>query len=179
MSQSPIRAFVSEVGRLTANDRHAQSGASDQVGKLSATPQFDPSEILAHIDRKLADFVDVARGRKDESSYAVDVTIDFPDFKSTISISVGTNDSAQDIINSLWSVLSDRVKAFTYLESWILEDKATGAKMVAREILPLIPAKYLFRSEIEWVARPLSKPYSLDVNGFNAARPFGDMDWIR
>lgn len=161
MSQSPIRTFVSEIGALTSSDRYAQN-------KNVAAPtalQLDHSAIIAHIDRKLSDFVDVARGRKQESAYAVDVEIDFPNLKSTVSMSVGTDDSVQDMMNSLWSILSKHVDAYTYLEAWILEDKVTGAKLVAREIMELIPAKYLFRPEIRWVARRLSTPYAPDYEG--------------
>ena len=170
MSRSPMSAFVSEIAHLQSNE-HGRSPASSAPFLSSATPaspQFDPTMILAHIDRRLNNFVEAAKGKSVESNYAVDLSIQFPKLNTTTSLSIGFDDTVQDILNAIWSMLSDHVPAYRYLEKWILEEKATGACLVVREVAFLIPARHIFRHDLHWIAKPLSTAYTPIGGGENA-----------
>lgn len=159
MSQPPMRAFVAEIGRIAADTAQTDIGLpASELGTTSA--QIDPGSILSHIDRRLREFVEVAAGRQSVSEYPVDIDIDFPAMQTTIAMSIGTDDSVQDILDALWGVISEQVPVYTYLERWVLKDKSSGAYLVGREIGELVPARYIFRPEIRWVAVPLDHPYS-------------------
>jgi TIR domain len=178
MSEAPMRIFVAEVGRLSANNLSSNVDGPDRITHLAtASSQTELSTILSHIDRKLNDFVEVARGDKNETQYATSIFIDFPNFKTEVSISVRTNDTAQNLMDSLWNILSKHVAAYTYLETWILQEEESGADLVAREILPLVPARYIFRPELKWVAKPLSAPYTVSGDGYTAAYAFRKEEW--
>jgi hypothetical protein len=172
MSQLPIRTFVSELARLPTAGAVAANEPRKERAKAEGVQAGDIELILAHIDRKLGDFVEVARGHKNETEYAVEIDIEFPRLKNTVSISVGTSDSVQDIMDTIWMMVSEEVRPYTYLENWILVDKVTGGRLIAREIMPLVPARFVFRRELRWAARLLDQPVRFSGDGGVAARTF-------
>jgi TIR domain len=167
MSQVPMSAFVSEIARLQSVE-HGRSPSPDTSAPASSPSggsQFDPNLILAHIDRRLNDFVEAAKGQHVETDYAVEFSIQFPKLNTTTSLSIGTDDSVQSILNALWSMLSDHVKPYSYMENWILQEKNNGAYLVIREVAALIPARYIFRHDLHWIAKPLNKAYTAAGGG--------------
>jgi hypothetical protein len=159
MSQKPMHSFVSEIARLQSVEQ-GRVASTERAHLAPSSQHFDPSLILSHIDRRLNDFVDAAKGLAIDSAYPVEFTMEFPKLKATISLSIGHDDTVQDILNAMWGILSEQVKAYTYMESWILEEENTGARLIIREIAGLIPARYVFRQDLHWTAKPLKHPYS-------------------
>jgi hypothetical protein len=69
------------------------------------------------------------------------------------------NYTVSDILNEIYFFLEGRVEAFTYLISWILQEKNTGRKLVVSEVQDLIPAHNVFLRNSIWEIKFLETPY--------------------
>jgi hypothetical protein len=86
--------------------------------------------------------------------------IQFPKFERELYLPIRSDDSVQDVLNQLYFLLGDHIQPFTYMEKWILKNISTGQRLVLREIGNLVPARYIFKPDIEWTAIKIDHEYT-------------------
>ena len=115
-------------------------------------------DIKQHIDRRLVGLV--SKNETIKKLYSVPLTISFPNLTSQQSLEIESNTTLQDVLDTVFFMLDSEVRAFTYLEKWILQEKNTGVKLVIREIAYRIPATHIFTPSSKWEAIAIEKPYT-------------------
>lgn len=123
--------------------------------------------IKSHFDQK----INTIAVSKDSSSskeeyktntetFSIKFKLQFPSDKREFITEITDSDTFQSVTNNIFFNFSDIMKPFTYLEKWVIVDSKTKNYLVIREIASRIPAKFLFTKDIDYVIKPLSKPYS-------------------
>lgn len=109
-------------------------------------------------------FNDYIISNKDEIDLNYEFTLEFQINNQTIfeHIKISPNIRVSDILDAVYFILNDRVKAFTYLQEWILLEKSTGRHLVISEIQDRIPAYIIFKKNSVWVVELLNEPYQAD-----------------
>ncbi|MHA8070809.1 toll/interleukin-1 receptor domain-containing protein [Aquirufa ecclesiirivi] len=126
----------------------------------------------SHIDKRFLEVIEkprfknsnqktILRNTESETSYSVLFDIDFNDFKNEgLYIDIRSNDSFQDVTNTLYFMISNYVRPFRYLIDWIIIEKETEKHVIIREVSENIPATYIFKPETKWRIVKLKKPYN-------------------
>lgn len=81
-------------------------------------------------------------------------------------IKINSSIKVSDVLDSLFFILNGKVRAYKYLETWIVKEKRTKRYVVVSDVQNLIYAKDIFRPNTEWEVEFLDKPYVPD-NSFN------------
>jgi TIR domain len=123
------------------------------------------NEIKNHFDLKLMglanQFEAFFNPKKEEpssySSYSYKVNNELS--KKVILLEIYQNESAFDVMNSIYFQLEDIVGPYEYLKTWILEEKS-GARLDMLESLTILPAKDIFNAKYEWTIKKLFKHHN-------------------
>ena len=83
-------------------------------------------------------------------------------------MSIESNTTIRDVLDSVYFAISEFVGAFTYLESWILVEEATGLSLVAGEAAYFGLASSMLPIGTAWTARPLDARTTSRQNAFQA-----------
>lgn len=116
-------------------------------------------DIKQHIDRKLVGFIS-SQNDSPVELYSVPLFINFPNLKSNQSIEIESSTTVQNVLDSIFFMLDDIVKPYTYLEKWVLTERKVGVKLIIREVAYKVPASFIFTPSSKWEANPLDTPYS-------------------
>lgn len=74
-------------------------------------------------------------------------------------ITINQNSTVQDILDEIYYIISDVVRAYTYLESWVLlEKKSQRVAIISEDIYDWIPAQSIFKINTLWEVKFLKKP---------------------
>ena len=82
-------------------------------------------------------------------------------------IKINSSIKVSDVLDSLFFILNGMVRAYKYLETWIVKEKGTKRYVVVSDVQNLIYAKDIFRPNTKWEVEFLDKPYSPD-NFYNS-----------
>ncbi len=74
-------------------------------------------------------------------------------------ISISPSTTVSEVLDKVYFFLDGKVKAFTYLESWVLQEEKTGQHMVISEIQHLVPAYTVFGAGTTWQVKFLEDHY--------------------
>jgi len=128
------------------------------------------ADIKQHVDRRFMELVErqsvsnqPGKNESEEAtlaSYSVPLHIDFTGHQSTQYLEIDSTTTVFDVLNNVYFMLRERVKPFTYLQSWILEETNSEVKLVVYEVSQMIPAKFILTPGSEWKAVQLAEPYS-------------------
>ncbi len=120
------------------------------------------NDVKEHIDRRLLNFVTHTNADTSayERIYTVPVSIEFPDFKTEQFIEINHKTTVQEVLHSIAYLLDGWVFPYTYLESWIVIEKTTHARLVVLEVAEKIPASYIFTPQSSWYVVLLDKAYT-------------------
>ncbi len=92
-----------------------------------------------------------------KDSYSI--PIDTPDNTGTY-IVIKNDDMVKDVLDNIYYLINKYVEAFTYMQSWILQEKRTKKYLaIYYSISHLIPAHNLFQPTFHWQIKLLNKPY--------------------
>jgi hypothetical protein len=116
------------------------------------------ARLIEHFDRRFFEIASALDVRSQYLSYRIIVTNGFSG--DNFEIEIRESMSIQDVLDEIYGEISSFVKAFRYLEQWILVHKKTKSKLVVREIQHQIPAHVLFKPGSLWIVEKLSAPYS-------------------
>lgn len=99
--------------------------------------------------------------QKSEPSYTVGFRLDLPGVnENEIYAEVWPNDTFQNMTDSLYLLISDHVRPYTYLEEWVIVEPDTSKFVIIREIANKIPARSIFKPGSFWTIMRLRKPYT-------------------
>lgn len=74
-------------------------------------------------------------------------------------LTIHSDDTVQDILDEIYYMISDVVKPYKYLESWVLLEKRTQrAAIISGDIYDWIPAQSIFKINSLWKVVYLDKP---------------------
>lgn len=74
-------------------------------------------------------------------------------------ITIHPDDTVQDILNEIYNLISNVVKPYKYLESWVLlEMKTQRAAIISEDVYDWIPAQSIFKINSLWRVVYLEKP---------------------
>ena len=123
------------------------------LGKLS---ELHRKVDLLQIDRPLPEGND-----KSLPAYDIDFGILSSDGNAIgeFSISVISGFTCEDILNEVYYKISDLVKPFEYLQTWIIHDSEEKVNIVIREVAYLISATSLFPPGSSFDVKLLAAPY--------------------
>jgi hypothetical protein len=82
--------------------------------------------------------------RETTSSYAVPIICAFHHFEYIEQVQIN---------------LDTTVSPRSHLVEWIIEEVTSNRKLIVKDVQSLVPARYIFRVGIRWIASPLSHPY--------------------
>ncbi len=174
MSKVIIEKLVSDISKITFNIEDSDKNEKETIEEII-------ENLKNHMDKRFLEIIekptyqiagDNLSLKIDESkiqqikkpievSYSVSFDIDFPNFKNeNLYIEIRHDDTFMDVTNTLYYMLKGYVKAFTYLEAWIIIEYGTDKHVVIREIADKIPAKAIFRPNTKWKIVKLDKPYN-------------------
>lgn len=77
-------------------------------------------------------------------------------------IKINSSVRVSDVLDSIFFILNGKVRAYKYLETWIIKEKGTKRYVVVSDVQNLIFAKDIFRPNTEWEIEFLDKPYVPD-----------------
>jgi hypothetical protein len=123
--------------------------------------------IKEHIDKRLVALLSTsstsAGSQTSGQRYnvAVDLNLERKG-KSTQFVEIGDETTVQDVFDHIFYMLEGGVKPYKYLEQWLLRDKATGERLIIREIQSRVHASAIFTIGSKWDVVRLSKPYTAD-----------------
>ena len=127
-------------------------------------------ELKYHIDKRMIELSGMLSNNKiknlESTPYIIklDNLIDGEVKKQYIEIKY--SDSVQNVLNRIYFLLDNHVKPYTYMHSWILENKDTGAKMVMYEITEFVMAVQVFKPNTTWRIIKLKEPYTSSNSHF-------------
>lgn len=98
--------------------------------------------------------------RKTFSSYIISINIELNDFKTKQILEIRELYTFTDILTSIFFAINEYVRPFSYLISWALREKKSGKLIVIKEVGDFIPAKVIFKPDIELEVISLSQPYN-------------------
>jgi hypothetical protein len=172
MSRVVVDGLVLDLSKVFLESSHA----------VKAEPKVEDmiESLRGHIDKRFLELIEKhsygasrekthSSSRADSNemkpsldpSYSVSFTIDFPSLRSGyLFIDIRPEDTFQNVTDTLYFLISDHVKPYTYLENWIIVEEETDTHIVIREIGARIPAKNIFRPNTKWRIVKLKKPYS-------------------
>ena len=74
-------------------------------------------------------------------------------------IGIRQETSLADVLDRIFRLLHGKVRAFTYLVHWILQEKDSGRELVVSNVKHDIPAHTLLKKNSVWQVKFLDKPY--------------------
>lgn len=125
-----------------------------------------------HIDKRFFELVGVAGKEKKATPHAYTIVIENHMKKELLKyyIEVDANTTVQNVLDRIYYLIEGEVKPYSYMQSWILQNAMTGAKMVMYEITESVKASIVFEPNVVWRILKLKKPYttveSLHYQGF-------------
>lgn len=134
-------------------------------------------DIYEKLSRRLDSYFDIMMKtiQDKKSSIEYEIPISFVNQKQNqVTKYFKINDSVRfnDILDCIYYVLNGKVRAYKYLETWILKEKGSNRYAVISDVQDLIPAMYIFRPGTKWMVEFLTEPYSPDnlLNSKNITR---------
>jgi len=123
----------------------------------------NPYEILSH---KLDNYFDMIMKVKlncETSQVEYEIPIEYEDKfgKQIIEyIKIEYTTTISDVLDKIFFILGGKVRAYSYLEEWIIKDKKIDRYVVVSDFQDMIPANCIFKPYSEWVVIYLDKPYT-------------------
>lgn len=75
-------------------------------------------------------------------------------------IEIQFSDTVQNVLDRIYFLADNAIEAYTYMQTWILQNKHSGAKMAMYEITNSVSAMQVFKPNSTWQMIPLTKPYT-------------------
>lgn len=121
-------------------------------------------KLRKYLDKKFFDLA--SRSSNEETNFSgYEFEIENRVGSRDIRVHIDLQTSFGDVLTDVYFRLEDQVKAYSYLEQWVLKDGETGQRFIIREIASEIPARLVLPPERRVVAERLDKPYSgIDSN---------------
>ena len=97
------------------------------------------------------------------------ITVEFALLNNCVTsknINISSRLKLRDVLNEIYFILDGRVKAFTYLKEWLLQEKKSGSKLVVSDMNTCMPAYDIFKKDSVWSVVFLHEPYKPN-NSFN------------
>ena len=124
---------------------------------ISNTSQFydeDVNEIIYKLNNYLSTNV---KNLEMAYDFKLNFSINNQNFYEYIRVEYDTNIS--DVLDSIYRIIRERVKPFSYLNQWVLKEKRTNKRLVIDEFQHQIPAHIIFKKNAIWSVEFIDKPY--------------------
>ncbi len=166
MSKPVLEKALSELSKVVFTEDGSKSQPVDINQALL--------DIKTHFDKRFIDLLDQQtitnkqdskpKNQKDLEDaealfYSITINVKFPEYQGKQFLEIRADDSIQAVLNNLYLLLSDYVEPYTYMEKWILQNPHTGERMIVREVGRMVPAKVIFKQNIEWEAIKIKQEY--------------------
>lgn len=168
MAKNILEKAITDLSKITFELEESENDSVNIDEKIS--------ELKTHIDKRFVELLDKTSNNfisvnSTENSlpeettsyldviYTITIDVRFPEFKGKQFLEIRSSDTVQDVLNNMYFLLGDYIRPFTYMEKWILKHPKTEQRLIIREIARMIPAKFVFHSDIEWQAIKLQKEY--------------------
>ncbi len=115
---------------------------------------------------------------KEEKQFEYEVSIEFENLSGNIIkeyIKINSLIKVNDVLDSIFFILNGRVKAYKYMEEWIIKEKGINRYVVVSDVQNLIFARDIFRIGTEWMIEFLDEPYKPN-NIFNSEHDIVNME---
>ena len=109
--------------------------------------------------------------KQESSKYSYEIAIIYNNSKMKEIkeyISINNNTTVSDVLDNVFSMISDLVAPYKYLESWIIKEEGEARVVAISDFQSDIPAMYVFRPETMWRVFLLDEPYKPN-NKYNKA----------
>lgn len=108
---------------------------------------------------------DFSGGEKDKFAYkfAIEYT-DRNENRVTRYVTISSQVVLADVLDEIYFTIQEQVRSFTYLISWILQEKITERPLVISGVQNSIPAHNIFKKDSAWEVKFLDEPYIPTVN---------------
>lgn len=117
--------------------------------------------IKYHIDKRFVELYNIKhRDVENNLSYTINIENKYNDKNWNQFVEIKASDNVQDILDKIYFLMENAVGVYTYMQSWILQNKSTGMKMVMYEITELISAMSVFKPNTTWQIVKLEVPYT-------------------
>ena len=120
-------------------------------------------DIRYHIDKRFIEISNIGYkhiGNKGDFSYTINIENQIEKIDKKQFIEIKASDSVQNVLDRVFFLLDGTVDAYTYMQSWILQNKHSGANMVMYEITDSISAMQVFKPNSTWQIIRLDRPYT-------------------
>ncbi len=165
MAKKILENAITELSKINFENTESENKTSNIDERIS--------ELKTHIDKRFLELLEknssnhtnyneediLENESKLDVIYTITLNIKFPEFKGKQYLEIRSHDTVQDVLNNMYFLLRDYISPFTYMEKWILKHPKTEQRLVIREIAKMIPAKFVFHSDIEWEAIKLKEEY--------------------
>lgn len=129
--------------------------------------KLDVNEVLEtlknHVDKRFFEIANMGyKHIKNKPIYSYSINIEnLLDKTSKLQyIEIQASDSVQDVLDRIYFLADNAIDAYTYMQTWILQNKHSGAKMVMYEITNSVSAMQVFKPNSTWQMIRLTKPYT-------------------
>ena len=99
-------------------------------------------------------------GNKGDFSYTINIENQIGKVAEKQFIEIKASDTVQNVLDRIFFLLDGAVEAYTYMQSWILQNKHSKANMVMYEITDSISAMQVFKPNSTWQILILDRPYT-------------------
>ncbi|WP_421799592.1 toll/interleukin-1 receptor domain-containing protein [Haliscomenobacter sp.] len=165
MSKPVLEKAISDLAKVEFKEEGKTEEKSIDIQELL-------TDLKSHIDKRFVDMLDrqsnwsldksIAQNEEvafEEIIYTITIIVNFPEYKGKRFLEVRIDDTVQDVLNSMYFLLKEYIEPFTYMEKWVLKNPKNNQRMILREIGRMVPAKHIFKQEIEWEAIKLKEEY--------------------
>ncbi len=105
----------------------------------------------------------IIEDNKAKVEYEISISYEDVSGKETTEyIKINSTIRVSDVLDSVYCILNERVKAYKYLETWIIKEKRTNRYVVISDVQDLVPAMNIFRPNTKWEVEFLNSPYKPD-----------------
>lgn len=166
-AKAQIEKTISELSKIKFEDIYNDPKTNELI-----------KDLKNHIDKRFVDIWErpnvhitdtnltdsvlniVHDNKKSFSSYTISLDIRLKDFEAKQIFEIRESDTFTDTLTSIFFTINEYVKPYSYLINWVLREKKTKKLIIIKEIGNFIPAKVIFKPDIDLELISLSNPYT-------------------
>lgn len=167
MAQPILERAISEIGQIKFEETEVNPKLREVIQDLKG--YFDKRFIevlekpsISIVNSTINDELWIRQDyEKTEVSYTVTFKINLKDFQNEQFLEIDKESTVGDITTELYFLMSKFIQPYTYLETWAIKNMETDNLIVIKEIMDLVPARFVFRPNETYEVISLEKPYSI------------------
>ena len=147
-----FKTFFSETNRKHISIYyHGVKGLNEIKNRIEVISGYKNENLMNNIHFKNT-MEHSSKTNTKNSFYTVPIYIDYQEEKRLLgNIDIKESYTVQEVLDIIYIYyLKNNIEPYTYMDSWVLKERKKDVYMIMHEITTLVPAKYIFKQNLEW-----------------------------